>query len=117
MLPSPLVAPAVSAFSFGFPRPRIDAAEHSEGPTGVTVFSSRERAHAIATHTASSSAIPFHTERDGYVLFADSTAEVSAVDADPSGLRVLSSELVWDEVLKCFPMQFIEFGNVEEGKS
>jgi hypothetical protein len=118
MLPSPLVAPAVSAFCLDFLRLRIGVAEHSEGPTGVAVFSSPERAPAIATNASVASAIrPFHAERESHSLFAASSAEVSAADSGASDVGILSSELACAAVLKCVPKLFTELENVDAGKS
>jgi hypothetical protein len=118
MLPSPLVAPAVSAFSFDFPRLRVGVAEYSEGPNGLTVFSVPERAYATATHTSvARAARTIHRESDGNVLFAAGAADVSAVDPELPDLCVLSSQLACAAVLNCVPKPFTELENVEEGKS
>jgi hypothetical protein len=118
MLPSPLVAPAVSAFSSDFTRLRIGVAECSEGPTEVAVCSFPQHTYAATTHISRGQSIqPFQTERDGYDLLAASTSEIFGADADLSDLRVLSSELVCAPVLKCVPRPFTEPENVQEGKS
>jgi L-aminopeptidase/D-esterase-like protein len=58
---------------------------------------------AVTIHSSMARAIqPFHTERDGDILFAASTAEVSS-KTDLSDLAVLASELAWDAVLNCVP--------------
>jgi hypothetical protein len=118
MLPSPLVAPAVSAFSFDFPRLRVGVAEYSEGPNGLTVFPVPERAYATAAHTSVARAIQtIHREGDGNVLFAAGAADVSAVDPELPDLCVLSSQLACAAVLNCVPKPFTELENVEQGKS
>jgi L-aminopeptidase/D-esterase-like protein len=42
---------------------------------------------------------PFHTEKDGDVLFAMTTDDVGAEEIDTAGFAVLASELTWDAVL------------------
>jgi len=55
---------------------------------------------AIQTHTSMARAIqPFHTERDGDVLFAVSTGEVEDVDLTVQDLALHASEVAWDAVL------------------
>lgn len=118
MLPSPLVVPAVSAFSFDFPRLRVGVAEYSEGPNGLAVFSVPERAYAAAAHTSVARAIrTIPRESDGNVLFAAGAAEVSAADPELPDLCVLSSQLACAAVLNCVPKPFTELENVAEGKS
>src|SRR3981081_1788441 len=117
MLPSPLVAPAVSAFS-DFTRLRIGFDECSKGPTGAAVCSFPEHAYANTTHSFMARAIqPIHGKSDGDALFAASTSEVFAFLFGVSDLGVLSSELACAAVLKCVPTPYTEPENVEEGKS
>ena len=60
---------------------------------------------AITTHSSMARAIqPFHTERDGDTLFAVTTGEISDQEPDSSDLAVLASELAWDAVLNCVPL-------------
>lgn len=118
MLPSPLVAPGVSAFSFDLPRLRVGVAEYSEGPNGLTVFSVPGRAYASATHTSVARAIhTVHRESDGNVLFAAGVADVSAVDPELPDLCVLSSQRACAAVLNCVAKPFTELDHVEEGKN
>ena len=119
MLPSPLVAPAVSAFSFDFPRLRIGVAEYSEGPNGVRVLSFPRRACTVATHTSVAPVAiqTAHRESDGDVLFAASVADISPADPNLSFLGVLSFEPAYAAVLKCVSGPFTELENVEMEKS
>ncbi|MBA2245707.1 MAG: P1 family peptidase [Gemmatimonadetes bacterium] len=59
---------------------------------------------AVQVHTSMARAIqPFHTERDGDVLFAVSTGEVENSALVPEDLGALASELAWDAVLSSVP--------------
>ena len=59
---------------------------------------------AIQVHTSMARAIqPFHTQRDGDVLFAVTTGEVENPDLAPVDLGVIASELAWDAVLSSVP--------------
>jgi len=59
---------------------------------------------AIQTHTAMARVIsPFHTESDGDVLFAVTTAEVENPSLAADDLAVLASDLAWDAVLAGVP--------------
>ncbi|HEV2131673.1 MAG TPA: P1 family peptidase [Longimicrobiaceae bacterium] len=59
---------------------------------------------AVQVHTSMARAIqPFHTERDGDVLFAVSTAEVENSGLAPVDLGAVASELAWDAVLSSVP--------------
>jgi L-aminopeptidase/D-esterase-like protein len=55
---------------------------------------------AVQTHTSMARAIhPFHTDRDGDVLFAVTTAEVDDAALSFADLAAYASELAWDAVL------------------
>lgn len=55
---------------------------------------------AVQTHTSMARAIhPFHTDRDGDVLFAVTTAEVDDSALSFADLAAYASELAWDAVL------------------
>jgi hypothetical protein len=59
---------------------------------------------AVQVHTSMARAIqPFHTQQDGDVLFAVSTAEVENPSLSPVNLGVLASEVAWDAVLSSVP--------------
>jgi L-aminopeptidase/D-esterase-like protein len=59
---------------------------------------------AVQVHTSMARAIqPFHTQQDGDVLFAVSTAEVDNPALSPVNLGVLASEVAWDAVLSSVP--------------
>ena len=59
---------------------------------------------AAQVHVSMARAIqPFHTERDGDVLFAVSTQEVEDRTLTPVDLGVIASELAWDAVLASVP--------------
>lgn len=59
---------------------------------------------AVQVHTSMSRAIqPFHTTRDGDVLFAASTSEVDTPTLTVERLGVLASEAAWDAVLSSVP--------------
>ena len=59
---------------------------------------------AIQVHTSMARAIqPFHTTRDGDVLFAASTDEIENADLTVADLGVLASETAWDAVLASVP--------------
>jgi 6-aminohexanoate-oligomer endohydrolase len=61
------------------------------------------RQFARTVHTSMSRAIqPFHTLRDGDVLWAVTTNEVDNPALDDVALGVLASECAWDAVLSCF---------------
>jgi L-aminopeptidase/D-esterase-like protein len=59
---------------------------------------------AIHVHTSMARAIqPFHTTRDGDVLFAASTDEIENDKLSVADLGVLASEVAWDAVLASVP--------------
>jgi L-aminopeptidase/D-esterase-like protein len=59
---------------------------------------------AIHVHTSMARAIqPFHTTRDGDVLFAASTDEIENDQLSVADLGVLASEVAWDAVLASVP--------------
>lgn len=58
---------------------------------------------AVQTHTSMARAIhPFHTDRDGDVLFAVTTAEVDDPATGFADLAAHATELAWDAVLSSF---------------
>lgn len=86
----------------------------SEGPTQnttLTLVVTNQRLGfwalqrlAIQVHASMARSIqPFHTERDGDVLFAVSTGEVDNPDLAPVDLGAVASELAWDAVLSSVP--------------
>ena len=59
---------------------------------------------AMQTHTSMARAIhPFHTEHDGDLLFAATTAEIHNVTLEAGDLAAWASELAWDAVLASVP--------------
>lgn len=59
---------------------------------------------AVQVHTSMARAIqPFHTTRDGDVLFAASTGEVENDKLSVADLGVIASEVAWDAVLSSVP--------------
>lgn len=59
---------------------------------------------AVQVHTSMARAIqPFHTTRDGDVLFAASTSEVENDKLSVADLGVIASEVAWDAVLSSIP--------------
>ena len=59
---------------------------------------------AVQVHTSMGRGIqPFHTERDGDVLFAATTGEVANAALSPVDLGALASEVAWDAVLSSVP--------------
>ncbi|HEX8412006.1 MAG TPA: P1 family peptidase, partial [Thermoanaerobaculia bacterium] len=66
---------------------------------------------AIHVHTSMARAIqPFHTTRDGDVLFAASTEEIVNDKLSVADLGVVASEVAWDAILSSIP-QFDRPGN------
>jgi L-aminopeptidase/D-esterase-like protein len=59
---------------------------------------------AIQTHTSMARAIqPFHTEKDGDVLYAVTTGEVESTGLEFEELASYAAELAWDAVLSAVP--------------
>ena len=59
---------------------------------------------AIQVHASMARAIqPFHTERDGDVLFAATTNEIDNDVLAPEVLGLLASEVAWDAILNSVP--------------
>ncbi len=59
---------------------------------------------AIQTHTSMARGIqPFHTERDGDVLYAVTTGEVESTGLEFEELASYAAELAWDAVLSAVP--------------
>jgi 6-aminohexanoate-oligomer endohydrolase len=59
---------------------------------------------AVQVHTSMARAIqPFHTTRDGDVLFAATTSEVENEKLSVADLGVIASEVAWDAVLSSVP--------------
>jgi L-aminopeptidase/D-esterase-like protein len=88
-------------------RPGAEAPEDAEGNTTLTLVATNQklsyrelRRMAIQTHTSMARAIhPFHTDHDGDLLFAVTTAEVDNSQLTGGELAVWASELAWDAVL------------------
>jgi L-aminopeptidase/D-esterase-like protein len=88
-----------------------DASEKAEMASNTTltlVVTNREMSQvqlqrlAIETHTSMARGIqPFHTSRDGDTLFAVSTGEEQASDADIAELCLSASDLAWTAILNC----------------
>ena len=83
----------------------------STGNTTLTLVATNQKLDfwalqrlAIQVHTSMARAIqPFHTQRDGDVLFAVTTGEVENPDLEPVDLGVIAAELAWDAVLSSVP--------------
>jgi L-aminopeptidase/D-esterase-like protein len=81
--------------------------EPPPGNTTLTLVATNQRMNyrelqrlAIQAHTGMARAIdPFHTEHDGDLLFAVTTAEVDNAHLAAGDLAVWASELAWDAVL------------------
>jgi L-aminopeptidase/D-esterase-like protein len=59
---------------------------------------------AIQTHTSMARGIqPFHTEKDGDVLYAVTTGEVESAGLEFEELASYAAELAWDAVLSAVP--------------
>ena len=59
---------------------------------------------AVQVHSSMARAIqPFHTQQDGDVLFAVTTAEVDDAALPPPMLGVVAGEVAWDAVLRSVP--------------
>jgi L-aminopeptidase/D-esterase-like protein len=59
---------------------------------------------AIQTHTSMARGIqPFHTEKDGDVLYAVTTGEVESSGLEFEELASYAAELAWDAVLSAVP--------------
>ena len=59
---------------------------------------------AVQVHSSMARAIqPFHTQQDGDVLFAVTTAEVDDAALPPPLLGVVAGEVAWDAVLRSVP--------------
>ncbi len=59
---------------------------------------------AIQTHTSMARGIqPFHTEKDGDVLYAVTTGEVESTGLEFEELASYAAELAWDAVLSAVP--------------
>jgi L-aminopeptidase/D-esterase-like protein len=87
-----------------------EAVGPSENTTLTLVVTNQRLDHwalrrlAAQVHGSMARAIqPFHTERDGDVLFAVSTQEVQDRNLAPVDLGVIASELAWDAVLSSVP--------------
>jgi L-aminopeptidase/D-esterase-like protein len=64
---------------------------------------------AIHVHTSMARAIqPFHTTRDGDVLFAASTNEIENDKLSVADLGVIASEVAWDAVLASVPERHVD---------
>ena len=64
---------------------------------------------AIHVHTSMARAIqPFHTTRDGDVLFAASTDEIENEKLSVADLGVIASEVAWDAVLASVPPREVD---------
>ena len=64
---------------------------------------------AIHVHTSMARAIqPFHTTRDGDVLFAASTDEIENDKLSVADLGVIASEVAWDAVLASVPPRTVD---------
>ncbi|HVG25788.1 MAG TPA: P1 family peptidase [Thermoanaerobaculia bacterium] len=64
---------------------------------------------AIHVHTSMARAIqPFHTTRDGDVLFAASTDEIENESLSVADLGVIASEVAWDAVLASVPPREVD---------
>jgi L-aminopeptidase/D-esterase-like protein len=60
---------------------------------------------AIQTHTSMARAInPFHSDHDGDLLFAATTAEIQNPELEAGDLAAWASELAWDAVLASIPV-------------
>jgi L-aminopeptidase/D-esterase-like protein len=85
------------------------AGEPPRGNTTLTVVVTNQKVGRLdqfgkQVHASMARAIqPFHTEFDGDILYAVSTAEVENPDLNDIALGVLASELTWDAVLSCVP--------------
>lgn len=86
--------------------PRGPPAGRGSNTTLTVVVTNQKLAHwelqrlAIQAHTSMARAIqPFHTWRDGDVLFAVTTAEVENSGLDPIDISTFAGELAWDAVL------------------
>ena len=81
----------------------------ARGNTTLTVVVTNQKVGRLdqfgkRVHASMARAIqPFHTEFDGDILYAASTAEVENPDLSDIALGVLASELAWDAVLSCVP--------------
>jgi L-aminopeptidase/D-esterase-like protein len=90
------------------PLPSATAAEN----TTLTVVVVNERLTyaqlsrlAIQTHTSMARGIqPFHTEKDGDVLYAVTTGEVESAGLEFEELASYAAELAWDAVLSAVPV-------------
>jgi len=85
-----------------------EQAEMASNTTLTLVVTNREMSQvqlqrlAIETHTSMARGIqPFHTSRDGDTLFAVSTGEERASDADITELCLSASDLAWTAILNC----------------
>jgi L-aminopeptidase/D-esterase-like protein len=83
------------------------SAEPPRGNTTLTVFVTNQKVGRLdqvgkQVHASMARAIqPFHTEFDGDVLYAVTTAEVENPSLSDVPLAALASELAWDAVLSC----------------